>query len=25
REGHIEIERGKLLINDYEKFKSRYL
>ncbi len=25
REGHLEIERGKLIINDYEKFKSRYL
>jgi hypothetical protein len=25
KEGHLEIERGKLIINDYEKFKSRYL
>ena len=25
REGHLEIERGKLIINDYEKFKTRYL
>jgi len=25
REGYLEIERGTLIINDYEKFKSRYL
>ena len=25
REGHIEIERGKLIISDYEQFKTRYL
>ena len=25
REGHLEIERGKLIINDYEKFRGRYL
>jgi CRP-like cAMP-binding protein len=25
REAYIEIERGKLIINDYEKFKTRYL
>lgn len=25
REGYLELERGKLIINDYEKFKARYL
>ena len=25
RAGHLELERGKLIINDYEKFKSKYL
>ena len=25
KEGHLDIERGKLIINDYEKFKTRYL
>src|SRR5512136_78921 len=25
KKGYIELERGKLIINDYEKFKSRYL
>jgi CRP-like cAMP-binding protein len=25
REGYLELERGKLIIHDYEKFKARYL
>ena len=25
KEGHLDIERGKLIINDYEKFKTRYI
>ena len=25
REGFLELERGKLIINDYEKFKARYV